>query len=387
MLAIAPFAGRTFRPDDLSRARPLVVMLGHRYWRTRFNGDPAVMGRTVRIDNAPAEVIGIVPAGFRPDVAVWQPFRSVPESFRGSGAPVILRLREGLTHEAARAALTEDLRSAGSGAVLGVDLSSLHEETVEGARTTLKTLSAAVAAILLLACVNVAGLLLARGATRRRELAVRASLGGIARAAHPPAPRRERRPCPGWRRRRRLAGVDLDRRSGGVAATRHSGDGRSGTEHSGARVRHGGLGRERSSVRHAAGDPAVARTGDGGTGPGGPSRWREPVASERTNAHRRRGRDRRDARRGGRIDDPELHPARRRRPGVRPGIVPRGRSGTGGPESCGRRRVLSRAPRRRQGASRSGIGGRRQPAADRRQPAGRIGRAARAGIHPHRCSA
>lgn len=113
----------------------------------------------------PARIIGVVPIRFQPDVAMWQPFQDVPESFRGSGASVTIRLREGLSIEAAQGSLADDLRTAGTD-VLGVKLESLHEETVEGARTTLKTLSAAVAAVLMLACVNVAGLLIARGAGR-----------------------------------------------------------------------------------------------------------------------------------------------------------------------------------------------------------------------------
>lgn len=178
MLSVAPVLGRAFVSDDMSRSRPLVVMLGHEYWTTRFGGDPAVVGRTLRLNNQVAEIVGVVPAGFYPLVAVWSPFQDVPASFRGHGAPVVLRLRGGMSFEEASTILTEEANAAGGARVSGVTLTSLHEDTVGGGRTTLQILAAAVAAVLLLACVNVGGLLLARGTTRHREIAVRASLGG-----------------------------------------------------------------------------------------------------------------------------------------------------------------------------------------------------------------
>lgn len=174
---IKPIVGRSISLDDARGAAPAVVLLGHRYWQARFGGDRAVVGREVRIDNQPFTIIGVVPAGFNPEVALWQPLRYTPdfERRRGIGAPVIGRLKPGVSLAAAQAEASRI--ASGTQAGTEVVFESLFAETIEGSVSTARMLAGAVGAILLMACVNVAGLLLARGAARRRELAVRASLG------------------------------------------------------------------------------------------------------------------------------------------------------------------------------------------------------------------
>lgn len=180
---VAPILGRGFRIEDTRQGAPAVALLGHAFWQSQFGGDSAVLGRIIRIQNAPVAIVGVLPAGFFNQTAVWQASQW-PDAWldrRASGTPVVARLRPGVTPEEAAQQLTA---ATAPSALFGPKPSpahaivvSLYDDQTSGYGKTLRILGWAVALIVFIACLNVAGLLLARGATRRQELAVRASIG------------------------------------------------------------------------------------------------------------------------------------------------------------------------------------------------------------------
>jgi putative ABC transport system permease protein len=184
---VVPRLGRDFTAADTIAGAPAVMILSHAYWQARLGADPDVVGRTIRYDGTPTQVVGVLPAGVHPDVTVWRPMRVDPARAdnRGSSGTVFGRLRPGLHREDAERLLSSitpvgDARSpTGEAQRLGarVRLASVQDETVATYSTTVGILAAAVSLIVLIACVNLAGLLLARGATRHPELAIRVSLG------------------------------------------------------------------------------------------------------------------------------------------------------------------------------------------------------------------
>src|SRR5262249_39508164 len=136
----------------------------------------------IQIQNAPVAIVGVLPAGFYHNTAVWRAsqWEDARLDFRGSGTPVIARLQPGVNADdasrqltAATAPSTVFSRPTPARAIL----TPLYRHETSDYGSTLRTLTYAVALIVFIACINVAGLLLARGAVRRRELAVRASLG------------------------------------------------------------------------------------------------------------------------------------------------------------------------------------------------------------------
>ena len=187
-IGVRPLLGRSFRPEETTTRGPAIAVISHRVWQARFGGDSSVIGRSIRVNGEPTEIIGVMPPGFLLiGTDVWLPMGVDPSAIPRQARQwtVVGRLRDGATLSQANAELMalagrterEYGRERKEYAGWRMEVDTWANAIVGGYRPAANILLGTVGFVLLIACANIASLLLARATARQRELAVRRALG------------------------------------------------------------------------------------------------------------------------------------------------------------------------------------------------------------------